>query len=105
MKRTVCRSCPWKRSTPRRGFPGGRICVQGLADAMNGGPGSRAMQCHATPDGGRAKVCVGFALVVGSDSFALRLAKSIGRFNAEDVAPTPDQLHTPLAMIRFHGGV
>jgi hypothetical protein len=38
----------------------------------------RLMQCHCTPDDDRAKVCVGFAVKVGPQSFGYRLAGTFG---------------------------
>lgn len=38
----------------------------------------KVMQCHNTPDGQQAKVCVGFALRVGAASVGYRLAATLG---------------------------
>ena len=103
MKRVPCASCPWKKSTPRHGFPGGRICASGLDRAINGSLGDPAMQCHSTPDGEGAKVCVGFAQVVGFDSFPLRMARAFGRYDPDEIAPISEPMHTPASMLRYHG--
>lgn len=62
----------------------------------------QAMQCHATPDGGSSKVCVGFALVVGFDCIGLRLAAMTGRYDPEGV-DTDEELHTFDSLILTHG--
>ena len=101
--RTPCVSCPWRRSTPRHGFPGGRICAASLERAINGSPFDPAMQCHSTPDGENARVCVGFAQVVGFDSAPLRMAALLGRYDSAKIAPVSEAMHTPASMVRFHG--
>lgn len=101
--RSPCPTCPWKRSTPRHGFPGGRIDAEGLHQAIHGTFGDPAMQCHSTPDGEKAEVCVGFAQVVGFDSAPLRFAALFGCYDAATTAPVSEPLHTPASMVRFHG--
>jgi len=102
VKRRPCPTCPWRRSTRRRGFPGGIIDAEGLLGQLDG---SRltAMQCHCTPDGAKAEVCVGFALVVGAESVGLRLAVALGLVAIDDLeADAP--LHTVSSLLRMHGG-
>lgn len=101
--RHPCLSCPWKRSTPRNGFPGGHIDVKKLRLAINGAPFDPAMQCHSTPDGERAQACVGFAQVVGFASTPLRMAALLGRYDPDEIAPIAEPMHTARSMVRFHG--
>lgn len=54
--RQPCGTCPWRITTPRGGFPGGKLEISGLR-AMMRGDVLRAMQCHSTPDGMDAQVC------------------------------------------------
>lgn len=61
------------------------------------------MQCHCTPDGPEARVCVGFALVVGFDSVPLRFAAVLKRYSPEEHEATSEPLHTPASLVRFHG--
>lgn len=103
MKRGPCRNCPWKRFTPRHGFPGERICLPRLLRAIRGGVFDPAMQCHATPDGDEAQVCVGFAQVVGFTSVPLRRAAHAGRYDPDTIAAPAEPMHTLESMVLFHG--
>lgn len=101
--RLPCSTCPWRRSTPRRGFPGGVLHTRDLLRAASGAWDAPAMQCHCTPDGKGAEVCVGFALVVGFRSPALRFARVTGRYDPDAVG-TDEPLHTLTSVLRIHGG-
>lgn len=101
--RRPCSTCPWRKSTPKRGFPGGYLDVQSLRRMVDGGPFARAMQCHCTPNGADAQVCVGFALQVGFDCASLRLAALVGKYDPAQVE-TDEPLHTLEGVIRTHGG-
>lgn len=79
MTRRACNTCPWRKGTPPGGFPGGCINEEELRRMASGEPGCmKVMQCHNTPDDNRARVCVGFAVQVGPDSFGYRLARALG---------------------------
>lgn len=59
-----CSGCPWRRTTPRGGFPGGGIDVEGLVQSCREDAQpfeTTAMQCHLTEDT-TPRICVGFAL-------------------------------------------
>jgi hypothetical protein len=101
MTRVPCPSCPWRKSTPPGGFPGGCLDTRRLLNMASGDFGP-AMQCHSTPDGEHAQVCVGFALVVGFDSMGLRLAALQGLYDPDTVAADED-LHTLASVLRTHG--
>jgi hypothetical protein len=60
------------------------------------------MQCHCSADS-MPEVCVGFALQVGRDSAACRLAACLGLFDPERME-TDEELHTLESVIRQHGG-
>jgi hypothetical protein len=49
----------------------------------------KVMQCHSTPDSA-PRVCVGFAVRVGSDSVGYRLAGAMGLI--DEVEADPDDL-------------
>ena len=100
--RKPCSTCPWRRSTPPGGFPGGILDARRLL-SMAGGADPKAMQCHCTPDGADAQVCVGFALVVGFRSLGLRLAAVFGRYDPATVE-TDAPLHSLASVLRAHGG-
>lgn len=101
--RVPCKTCPWRESTPKGGFPGGIIDCESLLD-MTFGQSLKAMQCHCTPDGAQAEVCVGFALQVGFDSPGYRFAAMLKRVVHEDL--TSDEPLLDLAgLILKHGGV
>jgi hypothetical protein len=100
--RTPCSTCPWRRSVRARGFPGGIIDSERLLRMVKGGPNERIMQCHCSADS-RPEVCVGFAMQVGRDSAACRLAACLGLFDPERMA-TDEELHTLDSVIRQHGG-
>lgn len=57
------------------GFPGGCVNEIELRRMASGEPYMKVMQCHCTPDGEQAKVCVGFALRVGDASVGYRLCR------------------------------
>jgi hypothetical protein len=69
---------------------------------VRGGANEGIMQCHCSPDT-RPQVCVGFALQVGIDSVACRLAACFGLFDPERME-TDEELHTLESVIRKHGG-
>ena len=100
-KRKPCPSCPWRRSTPPGGFPGGCIDSRRLLAMVGNGMG-QVMQCHCTPDDDRAAVCVGFALQVGHDSIGYRFAVLVGAVDP-DVLETDAELHTLQSLITTHG--
>ena len=78
MARPACKTCPWRKSVAPGGFPGGCVNEAELRRMASGEPYMKVMQCHSTPDGEQAKVCVGFAIRVGVDSIGFRLAKISG---------------------------
>lgn len=100
MKRESCPTCPWRKSTPPRGFPGGSLSPK-LRQMASGEFCMDAMQCHCTPDGPSAQVCVGFAIQVGFDCVGLRLAALLGRYDPETVTAEGIELW-PTAEHLFH---
>lgn len=60
---------------------------------------TRAMQCHSTPDN-RPKICVGFAIRVGAESFGYRLAGAMGLL--DPVVDDGDLLDTVDEVIERH---
>ena len=101
--RRPCATCPWQRTTPRDGFPGGRIDAYRLLRMLEDRIG-KVMQCHSTPDGEDAEVCVGFAARVGRDSFSYRLAVLVGAVDEDDLDLRIDGLLTLPDLLRRHGG-
>lgn len=69
---------------------------------VRGGANERIMQCHCSPDS-RPEVCVGFAIQVGRDSVACRLAVYSGMVDPDRMA-TDEELHTLESVIQKHGG-
>lgn len=101
-KRPPCGTCPWRKSTPPHGFPGGYISPE-LRAMASGEFGMEAMQCHCTPDGANAQVCVGFAIQVGFDCVGLRFA-ALGRYDPETVTADGVELwETAEDLFRVHG--
>lgn len=103
MGRQPCASCPWKRSTPRGGFPGGTLKAPELL-AMVHGEGMAVMQCHATPDE-EPRGCVGF--IRRCDTPGVRL---MGILAPETVTvdrehPPLRELHTVKSVMRKHGSL
>lgn len=102
-KRKPCRTCPWRKDVPPHGFPGGSLCPS-LASMASGEFGMTAMQCHSTPDGPEAQVCVGFAVRVGFNSVGLRVAALCGRYDPDDVSAEGVPLWESAAdLFRVHG--
>lgn len=99
--RKPCPSCPWRKSTPPGGFPGGRIDARRLLEMADGRMG-QVMQCHCTPDDSRAAVCVGFALQVGPESLGYRCAVLTGTIDP-DALETDEELHSLKSLISTHG--
>ena len=62
----------------------------------------KVMQCHATPDDHRAKVCVGFAVRVGSDSVGYRLAGAFGMLDEVEEPDDGELLPSVEAVIERH---
>lgn len=102
--RTPCPTCPWRKSTPPGGFPGGCLDSRRLLAMAGGDPAEPAMQCHSTPDGEGAKVCVGFALQVGYRSVGLRIARFCGRYNPATI-DADGPLHTLKSVLATHADV
>lgn len=101
VKRRPCPTCPWRATTPRGGFPGGIIDVRRLARMLHGE--LMVMQCHCTPDGAGANVCVGFALQVGPDCVGYRLAAMLGAVD-HDALESDAQLLSLDELAARHGG-
>lgn len=102
-KRRPCSTCPWRKDVPPHGFPGGSICSS-LERMASGEFGTTAMQCHSTPDGECAQVCVGFAVRVGFNSVGLRLAAMLGRYDPDTVTSEGVELWaSPADLFRVHG--
>lgn len=94
MKRRACRTCPWRKSVPPGGFPGGCVKESELRQMASGIPVFKVMQCHNTPDGEGAKVCVGFAIKIGPKSVGFRFAASQGLIDeVEDDGDLVDSVH------------
>lgn len=101
MARKACKTCPWRASTPPGGFPGGCVNEGELRRMASGDPACmKVMQCHNTPDDHRAKVCVGFAVRVGTDSVGYRLAGAFGML--DEVEGDADLLPSVEAVIERH---
>lgn len=101
MSRRPCSTCPWRKSTPRGGFPGGLVMADDLL-AMVAGRALKVMQCHCTPDSA-PQACVGFALQVGLDSVGLRLAAAHGAVDLDDME-CDSELHDLWSLLQTHGG-
>jgi hypothetical protein len=105
VKRRPCLTCPWRKDVPPHGFPGGSIC-ESLERMAAGEFPAAAMQCHNTPDGPQAQVCVGFAVRVGFDSVGLRLAALTGRYDPATVTADDVELWESVAdLFHVHGKV
>ena len=102
-KRKPCPSCPWRKSTPVGGFPGGAIDGERLLEMLDGRMGS-VMQCHCTPDDSRAQVCVGFALQVGCHSIGYRFAVLTGVVD-HDALEADEKLHSLETLLLTHASV
>jgi len=102
MTRKPCKTCPWRRDVPPHGFPGGHISPA-LRERAAGGMGP-AMQCHSTPDGEGARVCVGFAARVGYASPGLRIAAVLGHYHPSEIDVTDvDLWETADDLYHVHG--
>jgi hypothetical protein len=99
--RVPCPTCPWRKSTPARGFPGGIVDAAGLLRMIHGGPHEHIMQCHCTDEA--PEPCVGFVLQVGRHSMACRLAAIFGVIDYKSMRADED-LHTLGSLIAKHGG-
>ena len=101
--RNPCRTCPWRKTVRKGGFPGGILDAKGLLRMIDDGMGT-IMQCHSTPDGADAKVCVGFAARVGPESTRYRIAVVEGIIDEGDLNLSTEGLLTLHGIIRKHGG-
>ena len=69
-----CDNCPWKRSSPKAGEPGGSIPdVDARESYERIRDGCKVMQCHDSKDSD-PRPCAGFLSVVGFDSLGVRFA-------------------------------
>lgn len=81
----LCRNCPWRKSSPKAGEPGGSVPEpDALATARACTDGHKVMQCHKST-GAKPKPCAGFLSVVGYESIGVRLAVMGGIVRARDV--------------------
>lgn len=96
-KITPCANCPWRVTTPERGFPGGIVDARALM-AMFDKYDGKAMGCHA-----RTGVCVGFALAVGDRSPGYQKAVALGLVDPEAL-DADGELHDLMGLLRTHGG-
>lgn len=97
-KREPCPTCPWRRETPPRGFPGGFVAADSLMRMVRN-EDFKVMQCHCSPDT-NPSVCVGFAVQVGGRSIAYRLLVLSGE---PQLSTDADLLSLP-ELIQKHGG-
>ena len=100
-KRKPCPTCPWRREVAPGAFPGGCLNWHGMRRALTE-VFAPAMQCHCTPDGAEARVCVGFAAVVGFDAPSLRIAALAGRYAPAEVDVDGVKLHTLRSLYDHH---
>lgn len=99
---TPCPTCPWRKTTPAKGFPGGFVNARRLVEMKTNTGEGGVMQCHCTPDTS-PEICVGFALQIGAESIGYRMAVIAGLVDP-DTLHCPDELHTFWSLIRTHGG-
>lgn len=85
VKAILCQNCPFRRSSPKAGEPGGSVPEPGAIEtARECTSGMKVMQCHKSSD--RApRACAGFLSVVGYDSIGVRVAVVLGLVRHEDV--------------------
>jgi hypothetical protein len=100
--RVPCPTCPWRKSVPKGGFPGGIVDIERLMLAIRGGASEKIMQCHCSRDSD-PKVCVGFVLQVGRESVACRIAVILGGVDPEQMG-TDEDLHSLESLLLMHGG-
>ena len=84
----LCKNCPFRKSSPKAGEPGGSVPVADAAAmrrvVRDCTDGMKVMQCHKSSD--RAPTpCAGFLSVVGYESVGVRLAVMTGIVRAVDV--------------------
>lgn len=83
-----CKNCPFRRSSPKAGEPGGSI-PEYDTDEMRRAvhdvtEGRKVMRCHDS-EPGDPRPCAGFLSVVGYESIGVRLAVALGHIAEEDV--------------------
>jgi len=84
-KAVLCKNCPWRKSSPKAGEPGGSVPVADVRLAVrNVTDGMQVMQCHKSSDD-KPHACAGFLSVVGYESIGVRLGVMTGAVRAEDV--------------------
>lgn len=83
-----CKNCPFRRSSPKAGEPGGSVpeydpagMRQTVHEITEGG---KVMQCHDSA-GEEPRPCAGFLSVVGYESVGVRLAVALGHIDHEDI--------------------
>ncbi len=94
--RSPCRSCPWRASTPQRGFPGGFVDVVALLD-MIAEREPRAMGCHGT-----SGPCIGFAIQYPNQP-QVKVAHAFGLLDLTTLA-CDEPLLTLEELVAKHGG-
>lgn len=101
--RQACATCPWRKTTPRSGFPGGSIDgaeLRRMSLEHELKPGPMVMECHSGQVH-QPKACVGFAAVIGRKSLGFRLAQALDLIDQFNPDPTP--FHPSVdALLSFH---
>jgi hypothetical protein len=81
-----CNDCPWRKSTPRGGFPGGGIDAISLIESCREGAlpfASGIMQCHKTADT-TPRPCAGFLVQHGHTATSARIGRLLGLADPTD---------------------
>ena len=92
----LCRNCPWRKSSPKAGEPGGSIPEpDALTTAHACLDGHKVMQCHKSSDA-KPKPCAGYLSVVGYESVGVRLAACMGTIDRADVGRSIPGLYSSL---------
>ena len=99
-----CKNCPFRRSSPKAGEPGGSVPEYDEAGMRRAArevtEGRKVMRCHDS-EGEDPRPCAGFLSVVGYESVGVRLAVALGHVADEDVGlPVPGLYGSLREMLR-----
>jgi hypothetical protein len=100
MGRKPCATCPWKRSTPPNGFPGGKIRLSLLH--MITGSSLRVMGCHSSSEG-IEMACAGYVRQY-PDVAGVRIARVLGAIQPGEIDVSDlTELRSLEELIQDHG--
>lgn len=106
IKATLCKNCPFRKSSPKAGELGGSVPISADVGVMrnvarNLTDGTTVMQCHKSSDR-KPRPCAGYLSVVGFQLAGVRIGVAMGVIDRRDVGKPIAGLYSSLKEMMFH---